>query len=548
MKLNKIIAIAIFSVALAKGYSQTAAVKDYPVKDRANSYKAIRLNVDLSKLSEDEKKALVYLLKAAKKADEIFWLQTGADKDALLKKCEDPDLKKLIELNYGPWDRLNNEIPFVEGVGTKPAGAAFYPVDATKAEIDSLPAHVKNNQYSVVYRNADGKLEQRNYSEQYHDQIMEISANLRKAAEIYLKIFPPMHAYLTRRAMSLENNMYQESDAIWLTIKGSNLDIIIGPIENYEDKLLGSRTAFESYVLIRDKGWDAKLAKYVDMLPELQKNLPVDAKYITELPNNSNSQLAVFDALYYAGDCNAGSKTIAVNLPNDEDLQKNMGTRRTQIRNVMQAKFDNMVTPISKVVIDKSQQQYVNFEAFFNNVMFHEVAHGLGIKNLIVDNNKTVREALGATYSAIEECKADVLGLWMVTQLVEKKELPGKLDEYYVTFVASVFRSVRFGASSAHGKANMITFNTLLAAGAIERSKAGVYKVNVEKMKAAITKLAGDLLVLQGDGNLANVEAMLTNLGKIGEDLNNDLKKIASANIPVDIYFEQGLDVLGLKE
>lgn len=529
--------------------AQTLPVKDYPLQEKLNAYKSIKLTTNLiDRLSEDEKKVLVYFIKAAQAVDEIFWLQTGVDKKALLENCKDENLKKYIMLNYGPWDRLNDDKPFVEGVGPKPKGAGFYPANMTVQENDSLDPRIKNNQYSVVVRDKNGQLTQQMYSDYYNQNIEQIINNLRQASELLFKTNPPLHAYIQRRMMGLQNNFYQESDAIWLTIKKSNLDLIIGPIENYEDKLNGTRTAFEAYVLVRDQEWGSKLDKYVAMLPELQKNLPVDEAYKKETPNNNGSQLAVFDAVYYAGDCNAGSKTIAVNLPNDEELQKNMGTRRTQIRNVMQAKFDNIVLPISTQVIDKSQQKLVNFNAFFNNVMFHEVAHGLGIKNLVASPSKTVREALGASYSAIEECKADVLGLWMVTQLVEKGELPGKLDEYYVTFVASVFRSVRFGGASAHGKANMITFNTLLSKGAITRNSEGIYKVDVTKMKEVITALAGELLKLQGDGNKEAVDNVLQTRATIGDKLQSDIEKINKASIPVDIYFEQGIDVLGLKE
>jgi hypothetical protein len=281
------------------------------------------------------------------------------------------------------------------------------------------------------------------------------------------------------------------------------------------------------------------------LLPDLQKNLPVPAEYKKEEVNNGNSQLAVFDAVYYAGDCNSGSKTIAVNLPNDEQLQTMHGTRRSQLKNVMRAKFENMVQPISGLLIDPSQRTNITFDAFFNNVMFHEVAHGLGIKNTITDKG-TVRDALGSYYSAIEECKADVLGLYMVTQLVDKGELEGKLDDFYVTFTASVFRSVRFGAGSAHGKANMITFNTLVDNGAVIRQKDGTYKVDVVKMRAVIEKLAGDLLILQGNGDEQATADYLSKLGVVPAALAEDLERVNKAGIPVDLIFNQGAEALGL--
>ncbi len=526
--------------------SQVQALPGYPVEKNLAAYKKIRLNTDISHLSENEKKALVHLIRAAKVADRIFWKQCYGNKDSLLALVTDPALRSFIELNYGPWDRLNDNAPFVAGVGPKSDGVNFYPADMSKTEFDSFYHPEKNNQYSVVKRNAFGQLEVIEYNHEYEKDIEEMSQELLKAA---LAIGPleneSFFQYLMSRGQSLHMNTYQMSDVAWLNVKNANLDIIIGPIENYEDKLYGTRTAFEAYVLVRDKEWSKKLEKYIAYLPGLQENLPVDSIYKAEKPGSSGSQLAVFDVVYYAGDCNAGSKTIAVNLPNDEDLQKSVGTRRSQLKNAMQAKFDNIVVPISQMMITPGQQKLINFNGFFSNVMFHEVAHGLGIKNTI-NGKGTVREALGPDYSAIEECKADVLGLWMVTKMHEKKELQGSLDEYYVTFVASVFRSVRFGAASAHGKANMITFNTLLDDGAIVRDNKGYYTVNVPKMKLSIEKLAGTLLKLQGNGDAPSVRETLLLVAQIQPELAGDLKRINDAGVPVDIVFEQGEEVLGL--
>lgn len=522
------------------------ALPGYPVEERLKSFKKITLTTDLSSLKEGEKKALVYLIEAAKHADNIFWMQAYGVKDSVLSRVKDETLKQFISLNYGPWDRLNDDKPFVEGVGAKPAGARFYPEGMTKEELDQQYGGMQTDPYAVIVRNPMNMLEMRPYFIAYDIEIAEIIQNLMKASEALHDVDPELEQFLRMRAEALAMNNYDPSDIAWLGLKNSNLDIIIGPIETYEDKLLGQKPSFEAYVLVRDKAWGEKLSKYIGFLPELQKGLPVEAEYKKDGVGNGNSQLAVFDAIYYAGDCNSGSKTIAVNLPNSEMIQEKFGTRRSQLKNVMKAKFDNMVQPITGLVIDPSQRALVNFDAFFNNVMFHEVAHGLGIKNTI-SGKGTVKDALGATYSAIEECKADVLGLYMVTKLVEKGELPAKLDNYYVTFVASVFRSVRFGASSAHGRANMIQFNRLVADGAVVRSSAGTYSVDVVKMKASIEKLAGDLLRLQGNGDMAAAEAFLTNNANIGKNLKDDLNVINKAGIPVDLIFEQGTEVLGLK-
>ncbi|MBL7811740.1 MAG: Zn-dependent hydrolase [Bacteroidetes bacterium] len=586
--MQRILPLLLAVTAALPARAQLKPVSGFPLTQSLASYKTIRLTADVTKLKPEEAKALKLMIEATAIADRIFWKQAYGDKDSLLKLAKDPELKKYLEINYGPWDRMNNDKPFVEGVGPKPLGANFYPADMTKEEYDNLPMPDKANQYTVLQRVGDKEVRVIPYSEAYAKELWEMQLLLNKAAEILMSADPALAQFLQMRAAGLMQNEYNMSDRLWLGLKDNSIDLILGPIENYEDKLNGQKTAFEGYVLIRDKEWGAKLEKYVKYLPELQRELPVAKEYKPELPgatppampagngevppmpptdpNNpergieinipppgppegsikAGNQLAVFDVVYYAGDCNAGSKTIAVNLPNDEGLQQEIGTRRSQLKNVMKAKFDNMVVPISKLLIEPKQLANITFDAFFSNVMFHEVAHGLGIKNTI-NGKGTVREALGAGYSAIEECKADVLGLYMVTQLYDKGELTGKLDDYYVTFVASVFRSVRFGAGNAHGSANMITFNTLLDKGAVKRQSNGFYKVDVAAMRGVIKELAGQLLMLQGDGNADGVKSLLASKAVVASPLADDLKKIEKAGVPVDLVFEQGVDVLGLK-
>jgi len=591
--------------------AQNKAQKGYPIQDRLDSYKKVRLTTDTNKLSESEKKCLYHLIKAAEQADLIFWQQAYMEKDQALKKVKDSVLRSFLEINYGPWDRLNNNQPFVQGIGEKPKGANFYPEDFDPSVVGEMEAVRILNPYTVVNRvfqvsegnpppmpeNNDpnsGQMpkmmemfplnstthsntfaEIENYSQHYQKNLGELQKQMELAAKAIEGEDQKLAEYLRMRGMALLGDQLIESDIAWLQLD-AHLDIIIGPIENYEDKLTGQKTAFEAYVLVRDKEWGEKLKQYLVWLPKLQAELPVEKEYKPVLgptepekdengelieepempldipgfpplikPKEPQSQLAVFDAVYYGGDCNAGSKTIAVNLPNDEVIQQYWGTRRSQLKNTMKAKFDEIVMPISKEIIHKSQRKNIHFDAFFNNVMFHEVAHGLGVKNLVKDPNKTVREALGPDYSAIEECKADVLGLYMVTSLNEAGVLQGNIDDFYITFVASVYRSVRFGASSAHGRANMITFNTLMNSGCLERTKKGLI-VKVPEMKIAIRNLAAELLHLQGDGNLEGVKKMLAERGGIDESLQTELNQIQKNKIPVDIVFEQGTSVLGL--
>lgn len=553
--------------------SAVTAAKGYPVARNLASYKTLPLTTDVSKLTEVEKQTLRHLIDAAKVADELFWLQAWGDKKSLLDRVKNDTLKRFIELNYGPWDRLNNNAPFVQGVGEKPKGANFYPSNITQTEWDQWINEQKNNPYSIVKRDASGKLLVEPYHLAYQDKIRDMVKHLSLAANAVRAEDERFANFLLERCNALMSSDYRNSDIQWLGLLNNRLDIIIGPIENYEDEFQGSRTAFESYVMIRDMAWTQKLEKYVSLLPSLQQSLPVGTPYKPELAANAaqpvpagnnealllveapppgapdgpkpGSSLAVFDVVYYAGHNNAGSKTIAVNLPNDETLQQEYGTRRSQLKNVMQAKFDNMVKPIAGLMLAEPQAAKVNFDAFFNNVMFHEVAHGLGVKNT-VDGKGTVREALGAGFSPIEECKADVLGLFMVTKLLEMGELAGNRDDFYITFVAGTFRSVRFGAASAHGKANMIIFNTLVSKGAITRQNNGKYSVNVAEMKKVISDLAAELLTLQGDGNKEGVSNMLSTRAVISETLRTDLSSIEKAGIPVDLIFNQGTAVLGL--
>jgi len=330
-------------------------------------------------------------------------------------------------------------------------------------------------------------------------------------------------------------------------MKDNPIDVVIGPIETYEDKLFGYRAAYEAYVLIKDMAWSERLSRYAAFLPELQKGLPVLDQYKAEVPG-TDSDLNAYDVVYYAGDSNAGSKTIAINLPNDEEVQLAKGTRRLQLKNAMRAKFDKILVPIADMLVDESQRDNVSFDAFFANTMFHEVAHGLGIKNT-VDGRSTVREALKDVASSMEEGKADVLGLYMITELAERGEL-GDVDlmDYYVTFMAGIFRSTRFGASSAHGRANMVRFNFFSEAGAFVRdAETGRYRVDQAAMKQAMENLSRLLLTLQGDGDYEGALELTNTKGVIGPALQADLDRLSEANIPVDIRFNQGVSELGLE-
>ncbi|MFB5946049.1 dipeptidyl-peptidase 3 family protein [Albibacterium profundi] len=517
----------------------TDSLQQY-VDKRIQIYEPVKLTTDLSMLTDNEKEVLPLLIKAAEVMDELFWLQAYPQRDNLLETIKDEHTKAFININYGPWDRLNADKPFVEGIGSKPLGAFFYPADMTKEEFEN--SGLEHDMYSIIRRNSEGELVAIPYSEAFNLQLNRAAEFLRKAADKTDN--EQFRKYLLLRAAALLTDDYDLSDRAWLDMKTNSLDIIIGPIENYEDKLFNSKAAFESYVLVKDKEWSGRLAKYVAMLPSLQKGLPVDPEYKQESPG-TDSELNAYDVVYYAGDCNSGSKTIAVNLPNSEVIQQEKGTRRSQLKNAMRAKFDKILLPISNVLIDPQQREFINFDAFFSNVMFHEVAHGLGIKQTI-NGKGFVREALQEQYSWLEECKADVLGLYMVTKLLENGELDGQVEEFYTTFMAGILRSVRFGASSAHGKANMMSFNFFEEKGAFKKTDKGYYQVDYKAFQQAMNELGAIILKAQGDGDKARVESLQKKYSVIGEDLQNDLNRLTKNDIPVDIVFEQGIEVLGL--
>ncbi|WP_226665617.1 dipeptidyl-peptidase 3 family protein [Microbulbifer aggregans] len=512
---------------------------------RFNIYAPVELNADLSTLSDNQRQLIGLLIDASKIMDQLFWLQSYGPAQELLSGIEDSGARTFANINYGPWDRLNDNKPFIEGYSDKPLGAEFYPEDMSKKEFEAWQQPGKARLYSLVRRDSNGKLKLVPYHEAYKTELTKAADLLRQASA--LAEDQEFASYLQLRADALLTDDFRTSDMAWMDMKNNRIDVVIGPIENYEDQLFAYRTAYESYVLLKDMAWSEKLAKFAAFLPELQRGLPVDDAYKAETPG-TDSDLNAYDVLYYAGHSNAGSKTIAINLPNDEEVQLAKGTRRLQLKNAMRAKFDQILVPISGVLIAEDQRKHITFDAFFANTMFHEVAHGLGIKKTVTDGSN-VRQALKETSSALEEGKADILGLYMITKLHEKGEIEeGVLMDNYVTFLAGIFRSVRFGAASAHGKANMMRFNFFQENGAFTRDEAtGEYSVDFEKMQEAMTKLSNLILTIQGNGDYKQAVELLDGKGVVGAALQADLDRLKDADIPVDVTFIQGREVLGLK-
>ena len=536
--------VAIFCSVLWLSVGVVHGQDDAAIKKRIEQYAVVDLTTDLDVLSTKQRQMIPLLIEAGTIMDDCFWYESYGEPQQLIRSISNPLVKKFVEINYGPWDRLDGNRSFVSRFGPKALGANFYPEDMTKEEFEAADLSGKDSLYTFLRRDDDGQLKVVPYRVQFAEPMKRAASLLRSAAS--LAEDRGLRRYLLLRAEALLTDDYQPSDLAWLDMHDNTIDVVIGPIENYEDKLYGYKTAHECFVLVKDKAWSTRLAKYSKFLPDLQASLPVPDEYKQEEPG-TDTELNAYDVIYYAGDCNAGSKTIAINLPNDEQVQLQKGTRRLQLKNAMRAKFDKILIPIADELIAKDQRHHVTFDAFFSNTMFHEVAHGLGIKNTI-NGQGAVRSVLKEHAGAIEEGKADILGLHMINQLHEQGEIEANLNDFYVTFMAGIFRSVRFGVSSAHGKANMIRFNFFRDAGAFERQPNGKYRVNVAKFREATRDLSSLLLRLQGDGDYDGVAQLVKEKGVIGEQLQMALDRLTTQGIPVDVVFRQGVKVLGLKD
>ena len=513
------------------------------MQQKVEEYAWFDLTADLSKLTESERKLLPIFFEIGQIMDDLFWEQTFGDK-TLLDTISDPWVKEFALINYGPWDRLDAEKPFVSGYGPRPATANYYPQDITRAEYDAFADPLKASHYTILTRDENGNLKTVGYYEAYKEKLDRVCELLDQAIEITDN--PSMKKYLVERKKSLQTNDYFPSDMAWMDLRNSNLDFVFGPIENYDDAFNSVKTSWEAFVLVKDVDASTKLAKFVQMLPQLQKELPCDPAHKNYVPGTS-SDMNLYDVVFYGGDCNAGGKTIAINLPNDDKVQAKKGSRRFQLRNAMQAKFDKIMKPIGEMIIEPSEQSNLSFDAFFWNVTFHEVAHGLGVKQTI-NGKGSVDEAMQTENSSWEEAKADIIGLNLVCNLIEKGEISDiTVEEAITTYIVGLLRSVRFGASEAHGIANMMCYNYMFENGAFTRNGNGTYHINYEKARKAMEGWIALILKTQATGDFAFASQYSKDHGTIGPELQKDLDRINKAGIPRDIRFHQGLDVLGVK-
>lgn len=540
-KLINLSASVLGVAAMASTFSCSTQQQESPMKAKVEEYAHVELKSDLvNGLNEKEKELVKIFFQVGEITDNLFWKQTFGDK-SVLDTITDSYAKEFAMIQYGAWDRLDNNKPFLPGYGEKLDVCNYYPHDITSEEFDALEDENKNSWYTVIRRNDDGSLKSVWYHDEYADEIGRICSLLEKA--VTLAEDPGLKNYLEKRIEAFKTDDYLESDLAWMDMKDSKVDFVTGPIESYDDMFRETKASYESFILLKDEARSKDLAKFVSMLPALQKELPCEPEYKTFVPGTS-SDLNVYDAVFYAGDCNAGSKTIAINLPNDERVHAMKGTRRLQLRNSMKAKFDKILMPIGELVVTPEQQKYLNFDAFFWNVTFHEVAHGLGVKQTI-NTNESVDAMMGTEKTSWEEAKADILGLFMVTKLVEMGEITNiTAEDAITTYIAGILRSVRFGAASSHGKANMMCFNYMEKAGAFTRNAQGQYVIDFQKAKDAMNGWASLILKTQGDGNVEFATKYREENGGITPALQADLDRINSAGIPRDITFIQGEKIL----
>jgi len=542
----------IISVALAMALLSTTltAQKESPADSdfarKIARFAPTTLTADASKLAPKDKQALDKIIAAAKLLDPLFLRQVWGGNDALEKKLQADktaagrDRLHYFYINDGPWSRLDNNEPFVEGVPReKPANASYYPDDMTKDEFNSWVQGLSDTDkqkatgfFYLIRRGPDRKLTTVPYSEAYKEYLAPAAALLREAAALTTNA--TLKNFLTKRADAFGSDDYYESDVAWMDLD-SPIDVTIGPYETYEDELFSYKAAFEAYVTLRDDAETAKLAKFSGHLQELENNLPIEPRYRNP-KLGAASPIRVVNEVFGSGEGNSGVQTAAFNLPNDERVVKEKGSKRVMLKNVQDAKFNKTLIPISKVVLDPAEQSALSFDSFFTHILCHELMHGLGPHNITVNSQETtVRKQLKELYSSIEEAKADMTGLWALQYMIDHGIIDKNMERtLYTTYLASMFRSVRFGISEAHGRGVAMQFNYLTDEGAIKYNEAnGTFSVDHTKIKEGVTKLTHDLLTLEAEGSYETAKAMLDKLAVIRPPMQQALDKLK--DVPVDI-------------
>jgi len=513
------------------------------------------LSADISALPANEREALAHMVRAAQVMDALFLEQVWsgnettfhqlAKDDSLLGR---PRLHAFL-VNKGPWSRLDHNEPFVPGVPEKPAAANFYPAGATKTEVEKWIAGLGPTEktaatgfFTTIRRDPAGKLVAVPYSTEYQGELALAAQHLRAAAAATRQ--PTLKAFLESRAAAFVSNDYYDSDVKWMELDAT-IEPTIGPYEVYEDEWFNYKAAFEAFITVKDQAESDKLKKFAGSLQEIENNLPIEPKYRNQRLG-ALAPIAVVNTVFSAGDANRGVQTAAFNLPNDERVIREKGSKRVMLKNNQQAKFDKVLTPISKVALAPADQGSIAFDAFFTHILMHELMHGLGPHDIVVGGRTTtVRQELKETYSAIEEAKADISGLFALQFLIDKGQLDKGLEKtMYTTFLASAFRSLRFGINEAHGRGQAIQLNYLLDRGGFTVNADGTFAVDTAKIRDAVTALTGEIMTLQAEGSYARAKAMIDTLGVIRPPTKALLDKLTAVPVDIEPRFVTALELL----
>jgi hypothetical protein len=539
--------VAALTTAVAASWlvrAQEAGVSDtQKLQQMTARFAPTDIGADLSKLSDADRRVLAKLVEASKVIDALFLRQVWGGNDALLldlARDESPVGRARLHyflINKGPWSRLDHSAPFVPGVPAKPEGANFYPDGASKADVErwiqSLPEteRARASGFFTVIRRTGSTFTLVPYNVEYQGELARAASLLRDAAQMATE--PTLKTFLNRRADAFLSNDYYDSDVAWMELKGA-IEPTIGPYEVYEDELLNYKAAFESYVTIQDEGETAKLQKFAGELQDIENNLPIEPRYRNP-KLGALAPIVVVNEIFAAGDGNRAVQTAAFNLPNDDRVVREKGAKRVMLKNVQDAKFAKTLLPISKVVLGVRDQPKLSFEAFFTHIVVHELMHGLGPHTITAGGRQTtVRQQLKETYSALEEAKADISGLFAIQHMIDKGTLPKTLEEsLYTTFLASAFRSIRFGVSEAHGKGIAIQLNYLLDARGFTVTSDGTFAVNPDRVKEGVAGLTREIMTVQAEGDYAKAKALGDRLGVVRPPVQQALDKLRS--IPVDI-------------
>jgi Peptidase family M49 len=532
-------------MAAAVVRAQEAPVSDSVKLQRmAARFAPTEIGADLSKVSPQDRRVLAKLVDASKIIDALFLRQVWAGNDAmLLDLVKDETAAGRARLHYfllnkGPWSRLDHNQPFVPGTPAKLEGGNFYPSGASKADLErwirSLPEADRGRAtgfFTVIRRGLNGTFSIVPYSLEYQSELAQAAALLREAAGLTNE--PSLKVFLTKRADAFLSNDYYDSDVAWMELKGT-IEPTIGPYEVYEDEFFNYKAAFESYITIQDETESAKLQKFGGQLQDIEDHLPIDPKYRNK-KIGALAPIVVVNEIFAAGDGNRGVQTAAFNLPNDERVVREKGSKRVMLKNVQDAKFAKTLVPISRVVLPAAARKDLAFEAFFTHILVHELMHGLGPHNISVGGRQTtVRQELKETYSFLEEAKADISALFAIQHMIDKGVLPKSLERpLYTTFLASTFRSIRFGVNEAHGRGIAVQLNFLLDQGAVTTGPDGTFAVNAGKIKDAVTALTREILTIEAEGNYAKAKALGERLGIVRPSVQKALDRLTG--VPVDI-------------